>query len=202
MAGETATPCNHPGAPPDEVIDLVAEAVKSIARDEAFLQRHGLTAQDFDLALPAAIQRIRGSAAAGNADRREFLTDLFRRMVVSGAISDFETPDYGKDTVYRLHINGVGSVAIIQKGCPDGAHSSVAWSAPEWAKETYLWWLCDSLQYEPGEHVAKGVNRLRKRFFSDAYRDSIDGIIFHNSMCGSPLRPCPKISRAIELGGE
>lgn len=201
MAGETATPCNHPGAPPDEVIDLVAEAVKAIARDDAFLQRHGLTAQDFELALPAAIQRIRGSAAAGNADRREFLTDLFKRMVVSGAISDFEKPEYGKDTVYRLQVNGVGSVAIIQKGCPDGAHSSVAWSAPEWAQETYLWWLCDSLQYEPGEHVAKGVNRLRKRFFSDAYNDSIDGIIFHNAMCGSPLRPCPKITRAIELGG-
>lgn len=201
MAGETATPCNHPGAPPDEVIDLVADAVKAIARDEAFLQKHGLTAKDFELALPAAIQRIRGSAAAGNADRREFLAEFFKHMVKSGAISDFEKPEYGKDTVYRLQVAGVGDVAIIQKGCPDGAHSSVTWSAPEWAQETYLWWLCDSLQYEPGEHVTKGVNRLQKRFFSDAYRDSIDGVIFHNAMCGSPLRPCPKISRAIDIAG-
>jgi hypothetical protein len=201
LASETALPCNHPGAPPDEVIDLVAEAVKAIARDGAFLQRHGLTAQDFELALPAAIQRIRGSAAAGNADRRDFLTNLFTRMVVSGSICDFEIPEYGKDTVYRLHVNGIGSVAIIQKGCPDGAHSSVAWSTPKWAQETYLWWLCDSLQYEPGEHITKGINRLRKRFFSDGYSDAIDGVIFHNAMCGSPLRPCPKMTRAIEVEG-
>ena len=201
LAGETAIPCRHPGAPPDDVIDLVAAAVRAIGQDDAFLQRHGLTAQDFELALPAAIQRIRGSAAAGNADRREFLTGIFRHMVLSETISDFEAPKYGKDTVYRLQVSGIGSVAIIQKGCPDGAHSSVAWSAPEWAQETYLWWLCDSLQYEPGEHVAKGVNRLRQRFFSEDYPDSIDGVIFHNATCGSSLRPCPKMARAIEVEG-
>ena len=201
MTHNTATPCNHPGAPPDEIIDLVTEAVKAIALDEAFLKRNGLTAQDFELALPAAIQRIRGSAAAGNADRREFLTDLFKRMVDLGAIRDFEPPEYGKATVYRLQVNGIGSVAVIQKGCPDGEHGSIDWSVPEWAQETYLWWLCDSLQNEPGQHVTKGVNRLRKRFFSDSYPDSVDGIIFHNAICGSSLRPCPKITRAIELGG-
>ena len=148
------------------MIDLVAAAVRAIAQDDAFLARRGLTAQEFELALPAAIQRIRGSAAAGNADRREFLADLFRHMLAFGSIINFETPEYGKDTVYRLQVPGIGDVAIIQKGCPDGAHSSVAWSAPEWAQETYLWWLCDSLQYEPGEHVSKGINRLRNRFFS------------------------------------
>ncbi|WP_415714432.1 hypothetical protein [Roseibium sp.] len=202
MAGETATPCNHPGAPPDEVVDLVADAVRSIGRDEEFLKRCGLTAQDFELALPAAIQRIRGSAAAGNADRRNFLSRLFSHMVEVNSIKSFEVPDYGKDTVYRLEVETIGSVAIIQKGCPDGAHSSVAWQAPDWAIETYLWWLCDSIQYEPGEHVAKGINRLRKRFFSDIYADAVDGVIFHNATCGTPLRPCPKSTKAIEVGGK
>lgn len=202
MGSETAAPCRHPGAPPDEVIDLVVGAVRAMAADDAFLQRQGLTAQDFELALPAAIQRIRGSAAASNSVRRNFLVALFQRMVTSGAISGFDTPDYGDDTVYRLRVPAIGSVAIIQKGCPDGAHSSVNWTAPDWANETYLWWLCDSLQYEPGEHVAKGVNRLRNRFFSDAYTDSVDGIIFHNATCATPLRPCPKIALAIDLDGK
>ena len=201
MDTKTVTHCTHPGAPPDEIIDLVADAVNAIAKDDAFLQRKGLTAQDFEFALPAAIQRIRGSAAASNADRRDFLAALFEHMVASGTIDGFETPEYGKATIYRLQVNGIGSVAIIQKGCPDGEHSSVNWSAPEWAQETYLWWLCDSLQYEPGQHVAKGVNRLRKRFFADNYHDSVDGIIFHNAMCGGQLRPCPKMINAIDIGG-
>lgn len=202
MGSETAAPCRHPGAPPDEVIDLVVGAVRAMAADDAFLQRQGLTAQDFELALPAAIQRIRGSAAASNSVRRNFLVALFQRMVTSGVISGFDTPDYGDDTVYRLRVPAIGSVAIIQKGCPDGAHSSVNWTAPDWANETYLWWLCDSLQYEPGEHVAKGVNRLRNRFFSAAYTDAVDGIIFHNATCATPLRPCPKIPMAIDLDGK
>lgn len=173
-----------------------------MAGDEAFLQRQGLTAQDFELALPAAIQRIRGSAAASNSDRRNSLLSIFHRMVSDGVISNFDIPDYGDDTVYRLYVPAIGSVAIIQKGCPDGAHSSVNWSVPDWADETYLWWLCDSLQYEPGEHVTKGVNRLRNRFFSPEHSDAIDGIIFHNATCGTPLRPCPKMSQALDICGK
>lgn len=202
MAGDTALPCRHPGAPPNEIIDLVAAAVKGMASNVPFLQQHGLTSQDFELALPAAIQRIRGSAAASNGDRRAFLIALFSRMRDEGTIAGFDLPDYGDDTIYRLRIAGIGSVAIIQKGCPDGAHSSVNWSAPAWADETYLWWLCDSLQYEPGEHVAKGVNRLRNRFFSNEYTDAVDGVIFHNATCNTSLRPCPKASRAIDIGGK
>lgn len=202
MAGETAAPCRHPGAPPEEVINLVVNAVKAMAADHAFLQRQGLSPADFELALPAAIQRIRGSSAASNSARREFLIGLLQWLADTGSISSFDIPDYGDDTVYRLEVPGIGSVAIVQKGCPDGAHSSVNWSTPEWAVESYLWWLCDSLQYEPGEHVAKGVNRLRNRFFSSTYQDAVDGVIFHNATCGTPLRPCPKASLAVEVDGK
>lgn len=202
MGAETAAPCMHPGAPPEDVITLVVSAVSAIAADEEFLQRRGLTAQEFELALPAAIQRIRGSAAASNSDRRLFIVALFQMMVDREIILKFDTPDYGDDTIYRLYIPDGRSVAIIQKGCPDGAHSSVNWTAPDWADETYLWWLCDSLQYEPGEHVVKGINRLRNRFFSSEYVDAVDGVIFHNATCGTALRPCPKADRAIIFDGK
>lgn len=202
MAAEEAAPCRHPGAPPEDIINLVVGAVRAMAADTAFLQRQGLSPVDFELALPAAIQRIRGSAAASNASRRSFLATLLAWLVEKNAIASFDKPDYGEDTVYRLEVPAVGSVAIIQKGCPDGAHSSVNWTAPEWASETYLWWLCDSLQYEPGEHVAKGVNRLRNRFFSSEYVDAVDGIIFHNALCGTAQRPCPKIALAADIGGQ
>ena len=79
-------------------------------------------------------------------------------------------PDYGRDTVYRLSIPDIGDVAVVQKGCPDGKHSSVAWSVPDWAVETYLWWLCPSLKNHPGWHVSAGVKRLRGEFFSSKSR--------------------------------
>lgn len=110
-------------------------------------------------------------------------------------------PRYGDDTIYRLSVPGIGNVAIIQKGCPDGQHSSVNWSRPIWATEAYLWWLCSSMTVEPGVHVWKGIGRLRQRFFSNA-PDNIDGIIFHNELCGSPNRPCPKANSSIQINGK
>jgi hypothetical protein len=200
MTSEKAAPCRHPGAPPESVVEKVSNVLVSLSEDSAYLATKGLTAEEYRSALPAAIQKLRGSRAAGNANRRQFLVGLFERMLQSGHISKIESPRYGDDTVYRLSIDGFGEVAVIQKGCPDGAHSSVRWSAPEWAKETYLWWICDSLTLEPGEHVSKGVNRLRQRFFSEA-PDSVDGVIFHNELCGTSNRPCPKIDRALLIDG-
>jgi len=121
-------------------------------------------------------------------------------MQERGQITGFEMPRYGDDTVYRLTVPHLGDVAIIQKGCPDGQHSSVNWSRPDWATEAYLWWLCSSMAYEPGVHVWKGINRLRQRFFSNA-PDTIDGVIFENEICGTPSRPCPKSTNAIEIDG-
>ncbi|MCD0450408.1 hypothetical protein LO762_14580 [Actinocorallia sp. API 0066] len=134
--------------------------------------------------------------SASVADRKLFLANTFKGMRAAGVIDGLEQPKYGDDTIYRLTINGFGDVAVIQKGCPDGKHSSVQWRAPEWARETYLWWLCDSMRYSPGGHVAKGINRLRQRFFGD-YPDTLDGVIFHNHLCGSGQRVCPKIEHAV-----
>lgn len=199
MSAEEAAPCRHAGAPMPEVVEMTESAIRSIADDPAFLAKSGLTRDEFELALPTAIQKIRGRTAASNADRRDFLKKLLEQLKSTGKVSAIREPDYGDDTIYRLEIPSVGPVAIIQKGCPDGNHSSVKWSAPEWAKETYLWWLCDSLSHQPGEHVDKGVKRLRNRFFSDAYTDAVDGVIFHNATCGTAFRPCPKIAIAISI---
>jgi hypothetical protein len=179
----------------------VLEILNTLGADRAFLTSKGLTPDEYRAALPLAIQKVRGSGSAQTADKRSFLRAIFDKMLEKGLISDVQDPEYGQDTVYRLTAPGFGDIAIIQKGCPDGAHSSLNWSAPEWAKETYLWWLCSSLSYEPGVHVAKGINRLRQRFFTKPL-DVLDGVIFHNEMCGSSGRPCPKQGYAIEVGGQ
>jgi len=199
VSAEEAAPCRHPGAPPDEVIDRVVALFGRISKDPKFLAAYGISSEEYEFALPAAIERLRGSRAAGNASRRRFLADLLYTLRQAGVCSDVQSPKYGDDTVYRLAVPELGDVAIIQKGCPDGAHSSTRWSRPDWAREAYIWWLCSSTAHEPGEHVAKGVNRLKQRFFSDL-PGVIDGVIFHNELCGSPERPCPKMAFALMVG--
>ena len=201
MDAKLAAPCRHAGVPPAPTVEKVSALIEGLAFDEAFLASRGISASEYTSALPMALEAMRGSQSASNSDRRLFLRSIFDEMLSRQIIARYEIPSYGEDTVYKLHISDYGDIAVIQKGCPDGAHSSVRWTRPAWARETYLWWLCSSLAYEPGEHVSKGVNRLRQRFFSEA-ADQLDGVIFHNELCGTPERPCPKAERGIMISGK
>lgn len=200
MSAEQAAPCRHAGAPPQQIVDNVSTLIRNLGSHTELLEKHGLTTEEYVDALPMAIEALRGSTSASNSDRRQFLANLFEAMLERGLITNLDCPQYGDDTVYRLTVAGHGDVAIIQKGCPDGAHSSSNWSVPDWATETYLWWLCSSLNYHPGVHVTKGVNRLRKRFFADN-PGKLDGIVFHNQLCGTAQRPCKKDENSLLLHG-
>lgn len=200
MGVEQAAPCRHKGAPPEAVVAQVVRLIQAIGDDEAYLHSHGLSADEFRLSLPTAIEQMRGRSSASNKERRDFLALIFDHLAEVGAISGYTEPSYGSDTVYRLTVPELGDVAIVQKGCPDGRHSSVAWSVPDWAEETYLWWLCPSLKNDPGWHVSAGVKRLRGEFFSSR-PDELDGVIFHNKTCGTDQRPCPKMQQAVRIGG-
>lgn len=191
----SVAPCRHVGAPRPEVVERAAAVIKQLSAHPEVLAQHGISASEFTAAFPAAIESVRGSMSASNSGRREYLTGVLGHLVEVGLATEVSRPVYGADTVYRVDVPGVGAVAIIQKGCPDGAHSSVRWSVPEWADETYLWWLCSSMNSHPGEHIAKGVNRLRQRFFSETPGE-LSGVIFQNELCGSSLRPCPKMIRS------
>lgn len=200
MSAVKAAPCVHVGGPLPDVVERVSLAIQDLAKDPSFLAKHGISPAEYDSALPAAVESLRGSMSASNSDRRHFLVGLFEHLRGEGLVTSVAAPSYGADTVYRLEVPGGGSVAVIQKGCPDGAHSSVRWTVPDWADETYLWWLCSSTKSHPGEHISKGVNRLRQRFFSDT-PGVLDGVIFHNEMCGGFGRPCPKQPKSVLVGG-
>lgn len=196
-----AAPCRHVGAPPAAMVARAAEVITSLADHPELLAHYGLSPNEFSSALPSAIESVRGSMSASNADRRQFLLSVLMHLVDRGLAVSVTEPEYGDDTVYRLNIPSIGAVAIIQKGCPDGAHSSVRWAVPDWAQETYLWWLCPSLKSHPGEHIIKGVNRLRGKFFAEPEGRALSGVIFHNDLCGTAQRPCPKQERAVEING-
>lgn len=195
-----AAPCRHVGSPAPALVDRAADVIKSLAAHPELLAKYGISPGEFTSAFPAAIESVRGSMSASNADRRNFLSSVLEHLVNRDLATRVSVPVYGSDTVYRVDVPSIGAVAIIQKGCPDGAHSSVRWSAPDWAPETYLWWLCSSMKVHPGEHIVKGINRLRQRFFSDA-TDFLSGVIFHNELCGTAQRPCPKQAKAALIDG-
>ncbi|MEU3716642.1 hypothetical protein [Streptomyces californicus] len=202
MGAEDAAPCRHAGVPPEEVIERIAALIKGLEAEEGLLSRHGLSAEEFREGLPMAIQKVRGSMSAGNSQRRQFMLSVLAHLKSTGLVSAVGEPRYGEDTVYRLVVPGLSKdVAVIQKGCPDGAHSSSRWAAPDWAGETYLWWLCDAMAAHPGEHVQRGVNRLFKRF-QDSNPDELAGVIFHNDLCGGPRRVCPKMDHAVKIGDQ
>lgn len=206
MLADKAAPCRHAGVLSEDIIQRAVNVITALSRDETYLAKHGLSASEYAEVLPTAIERIRGRAAASNSDRRQFLIAIFQAMTDRNILTNFKMPRYGEDTVYRLTVPNIGDIAVIQKGCPDGTHSSVQWTVPSWAVETYLWWSCPSLAHHPGTHVGLGVNRLKTKFFSigpdDAEARMIDGVIFHNELCGTPQRPCPKLNRALELQGK
>lgn len=196
-----AAPCRHRGAPNENIVEQIIQLFSAkLGADKLYLASHGLTPAEYEHALPTAIERLRGSMAASNQERRGFVEELMDLLVSQNIVQRYLAPKYGDHTVYRIFLKDGRQVGLIQKGCPDGKHSSVAWRRPDWAEELYLWWVCDSKSYEPGEHVWKGVNRLRGKV-SVPSEDQLDGIIFYSQSCGSADRPCPKMAHAVVRNG-
>lgn len=185
-----AAPCRHPT---ERNVEQVARLIQSLLPlDGECLARYGLTPEEYSRAFPAAVERLRGSWAASQAERRHFLSGLLTHLVTTGAIESFTRPTYGEDTVYTCRLATGMRIAIIQKGCPDGKHSSINWARPSGIDEAYLWWVCSSARYNPGQHVWKGVKRLLAKV-SEVGSDQLDGVVFFSSECGTPTRPCPRL---------
>ncbi|WP_333739212.1 hypothetical protein [Streptomyces sp. IBSBF 2806] len=201
METDNAAPCRHAGVPPEAVVDAVVRLIQDLGGHPALLMQHGLTQQEFSAALPTAIEQIRGRKSAKNSPRRDFVATMLQGLVDRGIATALEIPKQGDGTVYRLTVKGLGDVAVIQKGAPDGTHSSVNWKVPEWAQEAYLWWVNDGMTRNPGSDVVKGVGRLRKVFFSEP-RKMLDGVIFQSGLCGTASRRCPKSQYAADFDGQ
>jgi len=202
MEIEQSLPCMNIGAPSEPLVSqVVAFLNDTLLNDVAYLNRNGLSIDEMSRAFPAAIERIRGSRAASNQTRRDFVRTTLEHLLEHGFIRSLDLPQYGKDTLYRVVLLDGTKVGVVQKGCPDGAHSSINWERPEWADELFIWWCCSSSAMQPGEHVWKGVARLRKKIQSEPM-NQLDGIIFESEVCGTPARPCPKREHSREIGGQ
>lgn len=196
-----AAPCRHRGVPSEQVVEQILQLLSStLPADKNYLSSRGLTPEEYMQALPTAVERLRGRMAASNQQRRGFVQEFLELLVKLGIVERYQSPKYGDDTIYRLFVKGGRQIGLVQKGCPDGKHSSVAWARPSWAEELYLWWVCDSKNAEPGENIWKGINRIRGKV-SVPGADQLDGVIFYSHSCGTADRPCPKMTHAIAHNG-
>ena len=81
MGVEQAAPCRHKGAPPEAVVAQVVRIIEAIGQDDAYLHSRGLSPEEYRLALPVAIEQMRGRSSASNNERRDFLTLMLDHLV-------------------------------------------------------------------------------------------------------------------------
>ncbi len=143
------------------------------------------------MAYDQAVERIRGRMSASDATKRGFVEAILSEGVRQKVFRSWSLEDAPLSKVYRLELTSGGTVGLIRKGCPDGNHMN-RWSRPAWASELFLWWLCPTSQVrDPGANIWKGIARYRSRL-QRSRREQLDGVIFHDQLCGTPQRPCPK----------
>lgn len=104
MGFEQAAPCRHRGAPPDDLVNQVVHLLADVlSKDEGYLKSKGIGAEEFERAFPAAIERIRGSWAASNRDRRDFAELVIKHLAHSQVIKSYDVP-LGKNCWLNIKI--------------------------------------------------------------------------------------------------
>jgi hypothetical protein len=173
---------------------------QEIARDPDILRKCGLSAEEYQSAYPVAVQRVRGRDSATDEPKRAFVDQILEEGITNGMFRTAKLEPWELTKVYRVELASGETAAIIRKGCPDGNHTT-RWDRPPWADELYLWWLCpQSRAHQPGTSVWKGITRIRKKVATEP-RNQLDGVIFFDSLCGTPERPCPKTAFGLMLDG-
>ena len=63
------------------------------------------------------------------------------------------------------------------------------------------WTVIDAERFDPSSFGCSIHTPASLMAARSSAPDTIDGVIFHNELCGTPSRPCPKSANAIEIDG-
>jgi len=155
------------------------------------LGEYGLSSEEWPAILAATIERMRGSAAANEKEKRRFVQAVLQFCVARGAISSWTFVGGSNRQDYRVELLDGTLVAIEAKGCPDGNNTNI-WDRPSWAEEFIVWSLCPSGAKHPAKGVWSGVaTRLLPKLAAE--KKVVDAFLFWDGSCGTTKRPCPKI---------
>lgn len=185
-------PCRHPDftGKRDQVIDLL-QRLHGVA--PSLLLSRGVGLDEYPMLLRAAVESLRGTAAATTADKRKFVETILEYGRSKGAFRSWKFVGSQNRQDYKVELPDGTLVAIEAKGCPDGNNMTI-WDRPLWAEEFVVWSLCpQSLVKQPGEGAWSGIaNRLLPKVQAERERARVDAMIFWDGRCGSSWRRCPK----------
>ena len=87
-----------------------------------------------------------------------------------------------------------GRISVIElKGCLDGNNTNI-FERPSHAQEFIIWSVCTNAAADPRLNVWSGVHtRLSAEIIEN--EKQVDGLIVWDWLCGTSLRPCPKLAR-------
>lgn len=176
----------------EEQIEEFAEVLKTATHT---LGTHGLTEADFYQSgiLEGAIQRIRGQYSATMHEKRDFVARVLNYMQDQNAIRDWASSGSANRHDYTITLTD-GRIAVVElKGCLDGNNTNI-FERPAHAQEFLIWSVCTNPSANPRKNVWSGIHtRLSAEIIEN--EKQVDGLIVWDWLCGSGLRPCPKLDR-------
>lgn len=172
-------------------IDEFAEALKVEAH---LIGSHGLAEKDFydSGILLAAVERLRGQNAATMRAKREFVRLVLNYMQDQGYIREWESAGSRNRHDYTVTMPN-GRISVIElKGCLDGNNTNI-FERPPNAHEFIIWSICPRSGSDPQKNVWSGIHTRLSAEIIDKEKQ-VDGLIVWDWVCGTPDRPCPKLS--------
>jgi len=176
----------------------VEEFAEVLKTESHKLGNHGLSEDDFYRSglFQGAIERIRGQFSATMRDKREFVQLVLNHMQDLDYIRDWESSGDSNRHDYNVTLCD-GRIAVIElKGCLDGNNTNI-FERPAHANEFVIWSVCSNASGSPQHNVWSGIHtRLSAEIIQN--EKLVDGLIVWDWLCGTALRPCPKVEASQE----
>lgn len=188
-------PCTHDPAATQQVKPAVNLLTHLDSQHPEVLTAHGLTPQDYHskLVFRSAVESIRGTYIASSLTARQGLVaGVLQAMKSNGTIEDYQLQVPVRRADFQILISHAPRFmsAIEVKG---GEGNSINISVrPLWANEFILWCHLDGAIVNQPSYGAAAI--IFNRVAGEMVRRGkhVDAIVFKDSRCHTPLRPCPK----------
>lgn len=187
--GDSVIPCVLAGA----TKALIDDYVKALRAAAPALGAHGLEPDVFwDSGIfRGAIERIRGTQAAGMETKRRFVTDILDWLKAGAFIESWSVAGSNDRHDYEVVMPGGRICAIEAKGCLDGNNTNI-FERPANADEFVIWSLCQNAGADPAKNAWSGIHtRLSAEIIHR--RTIVDGLVIWDPVCNTLGRPCPKV---------
>jgi len=185
-------PCQRAASTKRRIEDL-AEVLKTEAHLLPGVKALGLTEADlYDAGLfRGAIERVRGQFSASMYEKRDLAKLILNHMEDVGAIASWNSAGGQNRFDYEIRMPS-GRLAVVElKGCLDGNNTNI-FERPPHAQEFYIWSICQNPGADPQRNAWSGIHvRLGAEIIDK--EKQVDGLIIWDMVCGTVVRPCPKL---------